>query len=524
MRQPTPNPQMVKFKHARALQKAGKVKQAISEYRALILIAPKMAEAHFQLARLLIGELEYSKALNHLEVARKYAPLEKSVWRQTLHALNEANDLSRTQSVVKEVGSGPLDKASKAVLWIDLSQTLINLGDTKLAIKLCRDAQKVFPKQEQPTRMIARAHLHAGDFDKTAASCRSAIKINPGSTDAYLGLAKVHKFKIDDPELQDMKALLKTELTEVDTVTLNFALGKAHDDIKDYDTAFAHYKAANECCRKLSPFNFDEHKRVLSAMRSTLDNYDFEELAKAGKPDRLPIFITGSARSGTSLVEQILSRHPDVTSAGETEWFTRARTRSLQSKIMDDGDLSRDLSSAISALGETYLAQARERFPDAKYVTDKAIFNYRYLGPLAAALPNAPIIILRRDPRDTATSCYRNMFRYGTHLYSNDLADLGRHLVDFEKFVRYWSEKLPNRFLEVDYSELTKDPEPQAKRILDYCGLEWDPNVLTPGKSEYQVRTLSIVQARQPINSKSVASWKRYEKHLGPLFDALESD
>jgi hypothetical protein len=122
--------------------------------------------------------------------------------------------------------------------------------------------------------------------------------------------------------------------------------------------------------------------------------------------------------------------------------------------------------------------------------------NYRFLGPLAAALPNAKIIVLRRDPRDVAVSCYRNMFNFKTNEYSNDLAYLAEFCLGFDQTINFWRARLPDRFLEVDYTELTNDPETQTKRLFDHCDLTWSPDVLIPSRNENQVRTLSIVQAR----------------------------
>lgn len=525
MRQPTPNPIMAHFQRARGLQKAGKPSEALKMYQELLKVTPNMPEARFQIARILIAKYRYDEALIHLKVARQLLPAKPEVWNQTLKSLRELKDKKIIGEIVREVQKGPLSDTSKAAIWLQLIPIFSMVGMNKEAFKFANIAEKFLGEDVRPTLARSRAYLDAGQFDDAVGESYKALEKDPTSIGAFANIVRTKKLEPNDPLPEKMAEHLKTLRPDSPQLpALHFALGKHWDDQKDYDQAFEHYLVANKTKRALYPYDRDGEQSVLDRIHETLETFNFEELKKFGNTSDKPIFITGSPRSGTSLVQQILSRHKDVATAGEAPWFHRARHLRQEEAQANASSIPANLQAELNEVAQGYLDQVNRQFPNAKRVTDKAISTYRYLGLLAATLPNAPVIILRRDPRDNAISCFRNSFREGTHRYTNSLEDLGKHFVDFRKVVEHWTTKLPNRFLEVDYSELTKDPEPQAKRILDYCGLEWDPSVLTPGKSEYQVRTLSIVQARQPINTKSVASWKRYEKHLGPLFDALEGD
>jgi hypothetical protein len=227
-------------------------------------------------------------------------------------------------------------------------------------------------------------------------------------------------------------------------------------------------------------------------------------------------------RSGTTLIEQILASHPDIHGAGE---LTTLDGLAKKAKLLSLDILDwKEALIALRKLGQEYLDQVWKLAPDARYITDKMPGNYGHLGLIHLMLPNAKIIHAVRDPMDTCFSCYSIRFTLG-HEYSYDLGTLGRQYQRYSKLMKHWHNVLPaGRILDVRYEDNISDPEREARRILEYLGLPWDPVCLKFYESGRAVRTASVAQVRKPIYSSSVARWKRFENHLEPLLEAIRAD
>jgi hypothetical protein len=241
-----------------------------------------------------------------------------------------------------------------------------------------------------------------------------------------------------------------------------------------------------------------------------------------GDPSSVPVFIIGMPRSGTSLVEQILASHPKVFGAGERYEFGDL----VQGIAGPDGAEFPKVVAGMSdeqlrAMGTDYVRAMRSLAPQAERITDKMPSNFFHAGLIHLALPNARIIHTRRDPRDTAMSCFSILFAMG-HPHTYDLAELGRYIRAYEELMEHWRRVLPKGvMLEVQYEDLVGNLEAEAKRIVAYCGLEWDDACLSFYKTKRPVRTASVIQVRQPIYNSSVGRWRPYEKELQPFLRAL---
>jgi hypothetical protein len=317
-----------------------------------------------------------------------------------------------------------------------------------------------------------------------------------------------------------MEAALATPGLEVaQRLRLHLALGKAADDLGDYALAMEHFDAADVVRRNSSSFDpagFDlEIDRLIASCTPEL-------IARASEPggsDRTPVLIMGMPRSGTTLVEQIVSNHPEVVAGGELNfwnergpaWFAAgAETPFL-------GKAAKDYLDVLRAIG-----------PTAARVTDKMPFNFLWAGLIHVALPCATIIHCRRTAVDTALSIHQTHFHPGL-AFPTGGAELVAYFRSYQRLMDHWRSVLPaNRFIEVDYEELTRAPEPVIRRVIAACGLTWHDACLRPESNTRAVKTPSKWQARQPINRNSVARWRRYEPWLGPLralvIDAPELD
>jgi tetratricopeptide (TPR) repeat protein len=337
---------------------------------------------------------------------------------------------------------------------------------------------------------------------------------------------QLRKVKKND---QSMKELLETyeridDLAPSQIEYLHFALGKCYDDTNQHEKAFKHYQSGCELKRKRINYDPKQQSLFFDNLITIFDKAKIKSLRQFSNPSDLPIFVLGMPRSGTTLTEQIIASHPKVFGAGELRHFVDLVNKSVNTS---NGQLFYPLNinllsnEQIADIGTEYITRLRAYSPDAPHITDKMPGNFTNVGMIHALLPNAKIIHVVRNPFDNCLSCYTRLFQHGQS-FTYDIAELGRYYADYRRLMQHWRKVLPKEaFLDVVYEDLVTDTEAQAKRIIDFCGLEWDANCLEFHKMERQVRTASVTQVRQPIYTTSVDRWKRFEKELQPLAIAL---
>ncbi|NQV21310.1 MAG: sulfotransferase [Rhodospirillales bacterium] len=243
--------------------------------------------------------------------------------------------------------------------------------------------------------------------------------------------------------------------------------------------------------------------------------------ARSSATSDTPIFIVGMPRSGTSMVEQILSSHSRVSGAGELSVLAELVMEQSRKQDADFPECVIGLDDhQISQLGQKYVDAVQERYPDARHIIDKQTGNFLYVGLILQALPNAKIIHCARDPMDTCVSCFTLLFG-GGQTFSYGLEDLGRFYWAYRKLMTHFGTIAPDRILTVSYEEVVENQERETRRMLEFLDLPWEDACLSFHENDRAVQTASAGQVREPIYKKSVARWKRYEKHLGPLRDAL---
>jgi hypothetical protein len=288
--------------------------------------------------------------------------------------------------------------------------------------------------------------------------------------------------------------------TDFDRMVLHFALGKLHDDMGEYAEAIAHYDEGNRIEGRRLKFDRGAFAGEIDRLVETFTPACFAAQEEQATRSELPLLIVGLPRSGTTLVEQIVSAHPRVAAGGELTFWSEA-----------------DPATDVSTLATDYLALLRRAGPDAARVTDKNPFNFLHMGLVHAALPQARFIHCRRNPIDTCLSIFFTRFATPQPFaYSRD--DLVFYFRQYERLMAHWRAVLPpERFLEVDYEALIGDREQVTRGIIAFCGLDWDDACLRPEHNNREVRTASLWQARQPVYATSVARWRHYEPWLGEL-------
>jgi tetratricopeptide (TPR) repeat protein len=366
---------------------------------------------------------------------------------------------------------------------------------------------------------------HLGRTAEAIQALERAIELAPSQPQHYLHLAPLRRFGPGDPVLERMQRLAAQPrgLSAEGRIELGFALAKALADTGEHEEAFAQLSLANRL--KRSTFHYDEPASLRELERiGALLGQDFQaRMQGAGDPGPAPILIVGMPRSGSTLVEQILASHPKVFAAGELPDLEEVIEAELQrAGVGPFPDGAAQLSpGAVSALGDAYVKRLCTASNGAERIVDKALSNFRFLGLVHVALPSARIVHMRRDPVDTCMSCYSLLFG-GNQPFAYDLGELGRYHRAVDRLMRRWRELLPaEALLELNYETLIADPEAQVRRLLDHCGLDWDPRCLEFHRTRRVVTTSSAAQVRRPLYGGAVGAARVYERHLGPLLEAL---
>lgn len=399
-------------------------------------------------------------------------------------------------------------------------------GDLAAALSDYRRALALKPDLADAYNNMGNVLKELGQLPEAQDAYLQALRLDPDIAGVYVNLADSKKFAPGDPHLEMMQTLAaKSEgLSKTDRLQLDFALGKAYGDLKDYRRSFEHLLAGNAA--KRATIAYDE-AAVFGLFERIETIFTAELIAKksgGGDPSAMPIFVIGMPRSGTTLIEQIIASHPLVHGAGELQTFNDVilNVRAPDGTTLRYPDFVRALDAqALRQIGTRYLAEVRKLAPSGERVTDKMPSNYYFVGLIHLALPNAKIIHSVRNPVDTCISCFSKLFSAEqNHTY--DLTELGRYYKRYERLMAHWDRVLPARsILDVRYENVVADLEGQARRIVAYCGLPWDERCLSFHQTERPVRTASASQVRQPIYNSAVGRWRVYEGQLGPLLGAL---
>lgn len=364
-----------------------------------------------------------------------------------------------------------------------------------------------------------------GDLRQAEAHYREALRLKPDDISAYYNLVSQVQLQRDDPLWSGLMELGENVAAQAadDQVLLEFALGKVWEGAREYARAFPHFLAGNRLQR--AAVNYSESRQV-ALYHAAIRRFDagfFVAHADAGVPDESPIFVVGMSRSGTTLVEQILASHPAVYGGGEMQLLRQSVLAELGSFVSDDELPQRvaGLDDALRNIAHRYLTGSHELAPQATRIADKHDGNVMLVGLIHVIFPKAHIIHCQRDPLDTCLSCFTRRFITG-HDFTYDLRELGRFYRLHEELMQHWNRVLPaGHMLEFCYEDLVADIENQTRRLIAFCGLEWDDACLRFYETSRPVRTASLSQVRRPIYTSSVGRWKLYEKFLAPLQAAL---
>lgn len=480
-------------------------------------------EAFFALGQALYRSKQFDKAIPALARACALKP-DRAEYHTVLGGvLLESGRASGARGELeKAVALAP--NSAEAHKLLGRALAILNLSEESL--DAYRRAVECDPTSVEALDYLGVAYLSVGRAAEAMEVLEKAATLAPRDVKVLLDAGRATKYKTRDWRLERIEAMLEDEsqLPMREQVQLQFAAGRAYDDLKDYDRAFHHYARANAI--KLAHYQPDEEnaEKRFDAIEAIFSPAFVREREGHGAESSLPIFVIGVPRSGTTLVEQILASHPEVTGAGEVLDLNLAmdgvaKQYNLEPKYPEF--VAQLPIAALREIGEAYVHRLSNRAPGASRVTDKLPGNLNNIGLIHLALPNAKIVYCKRNPLDVCTSNFMNLFSEQLS-YTSDLVALGRRYRRLDHLMQHWRKVLPEgAFLEVVYEDLVAELEQGTRRLIDYVGLPWDERCLSFHETQRPVHTLSIAQVYQPLYSTSVGRWRNYEKHLGPLVEAL---
>jgi tetratricopeptide (TPR) repeat protein len=360
-----------------------------------------------------------------------------------------------------------------------------------------------------------------GELEAAAGEYRHAVRLDPHFHRAWSSLAQVARAPLTPQEVATLERTLEGTALDADAeLHVCHALAKQHEDEGRYDAAFRLLERGKR--RKAATLDYTfAADRVLFEAAARLPAA-LERRAEQGHASREPIFIVGMPRTGTTLVERILSSHPSVFSAGELTDFglvVKRATHTPSNRVLDAETLASAAAGDSAAIGAAYVESTRPRTGKTERFIDKMPLNFFYAPLIARALPNAKIICLKRNALDTCLSNYRQLFAttFSYYNYAYDLLDTGRYYAAFHSLTSLWRDALPRNYFEVRYEDVVDDAEREARRLLEFCELPWDPRCLAFEQNAAPVATASAAQVRQPIYRSGLERWRRYERQLEPL-------
>jgi len=444
---------------------------------------------------------------------------------QSLYNLGVAlNDAGQTEEAKKIYQRATEIDPNHGLAFNNWGSAVEAEGDKETAKALYSKAVAINARHPEAQNNLGAILSEQGDLEGARAAFSAAIDANPSFVDPHFNISTLKTYRSGDPHAEMLESLAKQrfDLPEQSRSRLCFALGKSREDLGYYQRAFDAYAEGNRLARATIDFDEERLDRTLQSIESQFTKEFMASRSADGHPDPTPVFIVGMPRSGTTLLEQILSSHPSVYGAGELHFLNDVIVQACSLKPNGFPQaLSEFDAEEYMEMGGAYINQLRGFSSMATRITDKMPANFFHIGMIQLMMPNAKIIHSRRDPMDT---CWSNFTRHfnSTMEFAYDLEELGRYHNRYQDLMEHWAQVLPaHKILHVDYESVVGDLEGQARRMIEFIDLDWDEACLAFHQNTRLVQTASIAQVRQPIYKSSLARWRAFEDQLEPLRKVL---
>ncbi|MBF0368763.1 MAG: sulfotransferase [Magnetococcales bacterium] len=509
------------FERGHLLRLAGHHKPAIESLSQALILEPTLISALEEMGLILMG-------LGQIKQAAAF--FQKIVAQDPNHltALNNlaiiAVRMGDYQTGERLYRHGLAQHPHQAILHCGLGSLLKGTNRHEAAETSYRQATQLAPHFAPAWFGLGGIALDRGELKAAREHFLKALEQHPDFGEVWPHLAKTHRYgPQDQEEIQKMEAALNNpHLSATGRIDLHFALGKVHDDCQAWDRAFHHYDQGNILKRPQAPFDSEAHIQLVQRLIARFSPEWFEKWRDGGLASRRPIFVVGLPRSGTSLVEQILASHPQAFGAGELEHM-HALSQTLPTRLNHKAPYPDTLEALtlphLRRLGQDYLQEIDALSQGAARVINKMPGDFFHLGLIRTLFPKATLIHCRRNLLDTALSIYFQNF-LPSHGYAFSLDGIAAYVEGYATLTEQWRNCFPD-LLEIIYEDLVTEPEPHIRRLIDHCGLEWDPACLSFHRSRRMVNTASNAQVREPVHRRSVARWEHYQEYIQPLVQRL---
>jgi len=483
-------------------KKLGRFQEAIESYKRAIQITPNYLDAHNNLGNIY----------------------------KDLGLLNDA-----IESYEWAISYGP----KYAIAHINLA-SIYSSYDLEKALHHYQEAISIEPNFPEAHYSLGTVFSSLGQKDESMKSYEKALELRSDYVEAHNALSTIKKYKKNDPQIKQMKNLLnQTNLMLSDKISLNFALAKASEDLENHKDFFKFLNEGNHLNKEKLNYSIDSDLEGISNIRNIFIN------SKGGAPKSnlkkgmpRPIFIVGMPRSGTSLVEQIISSHTEVYGAGELDFLSRSILKEIHTEVYGAGELDFlsknvlkeikpdnikkiDSKEFFEKITNNYYRSLSSFNISEDIFTDKMPLNFRFIGFILSAFPEAKIVHLKRDPIATCWSIYKHYFKSNGNGYASNFDDLSSYYLMYKGLMDFWHKTFPNQIYDISYEDLTLSQEKETRKLLNYCDLSWDDRCLNFHKNTRAVHTTSGFQVREKMYQGSSEAWRKYEQYLEPLISKI---
>ena len=479
------------------------------------------------------GRSQHNRAINYFEESLKYNQDNIAAMNNYANSLKAVGKFERSRDLYEKILKINPKYINAYNNYANL-KTLYNDYDGaidlyKKALNLLRE-NKDIPIFHSLGLMFALAAAYQS-YNKVEDAKRiieEIISIDPSHTGAHKLKSSISKYSVEKKEtidhLNQMESLNKPDkLDNEKKIDLYFSLGKAHDDLKNFDKAFNFLDEANKLRYKKFGSNLEKEKKLFKNIIKTFESIDFKKTNK-NIPQKKIIFICGMPRSGTTLTEQIVASHSEVYGAGELVYLQQILKKNFYEDLkFNKLKITEYLNYPKNIISSEYLEHFNIYNIEEKIITDKAPQNFRWLGFIKLFFPNSKIIHCYRNAKDNCLSLFKNSFASSMMDWANDPKDIASYYNLYSDLMIFWKSKIPHSILDVEYESLVNDKEKEIKKILEFCDLDWDDKCLNPEKnSKTPIKTVSVSQARQPIYKTSLNSNINFDKYLEEMFSILK--
>jgi len=503
------------------IYKSGNLSEAEHSCKKLINENSKVAFLYNLLGLILVGQKKFDQAIKYYELGVKIDPTFAIIYnnlgllffdKQTDESIKKAeNYYKKSISVNKEIPEP----------YINLGSLYNSLFRYDESINCYNEAIRINSKFSPAHYNLGIVYITLGKYDKAKLHLKEAIKLNPSNSHAHRSLSIITKYSYTDENFKRLEKLY--ENTNINNIkmksNLAFALGKAHEDNKDYERSFIFYKEANFLHRKKIIFSLDREKENFKEIKKTYNSNLFNKFKSAGYKNSSPIFILGMPRSGTTLVEQILASHPKVFGADEVEFIPNL----LKDNLGKGNDIVNRNEDIFKKFGHEYISKMKKISNKIENTTDKLPVNFLSIGFIKLILPKSKIIHCLRSPKDNIFSIFKNHFPSGKINFAYNLDEATEYYNLYVDLMEHWNLVLPNFIFNIKYENLIYNTEIEIKNLLKFCNLNWSDKCLKFYENKRPIKTASSAQARSKIYKSSINSWKNYEKYLNEYFVKLKN-